>query len=341
MNIESTPKRIAIFRAGDLVASDGRAISFSVSDLQDIATGYDPALAKAPLVVGHPKTDDPAFGWATGLAVEGDTLMADVDQVEVQFAAMVNDGRFPNRSAEIFLPSSPGNPKPGRYYLKHIGFLGAAAPAVTGLPPVRFASGSDTVTFAFSAVPTLEPIMDPQNPTAKPTPAAPNNPAAVDPVTFAAQAATKQAELDRREQQVAERERQIAADALAAERSAAVSFAASLVSAGKVLPAQQDAVVELIIALPGNDAPVQFAQGTSTVSRPARELLREVLEGMPTRIDYREKAGGQDNAPAVSFAAPSGAQVDAGRADQYTRIKALQATNPNMTVVEAARLVGA
>ena len=34
----------------------------------------------------------------------------------------------------------PNNPTPGRYYLKHVGFLGAIQPAVDGLRPVEFSA---------------------------------------------------------------------------------------------------------------------------------------------------------------------------------------------------------
>ncbi len=319
-------------------------MSFSVADLHEIADAYDPTLAKAPLVVGHPKVEDPAYGWAARLSVDGDTLFAESDQVEAQFAAMVHDGRFPNRSASIFLPNTPGNPKPGRLYLKHIGFLGAAAPAVTGLAPVpaTFAAGGEAVTFSFPL--TQEAPMPLKDPTATaasaPAPAT-SSPASNDAVSFAAQVASRTAALDQREAELRAREQQITAAASAAVRDAAVSFAAHLVQDGKVLPAQQETVVELLVALPGADAPVQFAQGSATVSRPARDLLRELLDGMPARIQYREKSAGRDVPAAASFAAPVGTMVDAGRADQFARIQQLQAANPNLSVVDAARMVGA
>ena len=336
-----TPPRIEIFRAGDQVSTDGRAMSFSVADLHAIAANYDPALAKAPLVVGHPKVEDPAYGWASGLSVEGDTLFAETDQVEAQFAGMVHAGRFPNRSAAIFLPSTPGNPKPGQLYLKHIGFLGAAAPAVPGLAPVpaSFAATDDAITFSFPLV-QQEPSMDPKKPAGQPDPA--------DAATFAAQNAARSAELDQREAALAARENAVNAAAEAAEaatkaadRAAAVTFAAGLVKAGKVLPAQQDAVVELMVLLPAADQPVTFAAGASTVSRPARDLLRELLEGATPQIDYSEKSRGSHAPAAVEFAAPQGTHVSEARVDQYARVKSLQAQNPNLSVVEAARLAGA
>ena len=52
-------------------------------------------------------------------------------------------------SISLFLPKSSANPKPGKLYLKHVGFLGAAAPAVPGLKPVKFmGGGGDSMTFS-------------------------------------------------------------------------------------------------------------------------------------------------------------------------------------------------
>lgn len=328
----TSPKRIPFFKAGDLTSSDGRAVSFSVADLHAIAKNYEPSRSKAPLVVGHPKLDDPAFGWATSLSVEGDTLMAEVDQVEAQFAQMVNDGRFPNRSASIYLPTTPGNPKPGELYLKHIGFLGAAPPAIAGLPAYTFAADDQALCFSFDdtdfSSPTMEPSTMPEKNTS-------NTP---DPSVEFAQ---RSSALDQRERQLKEREDQIIADQKASERAAAVSFAQALVQNGKLLPAEADAIVELITVLPGNDAPVSFAQAGATVTKPAREMFREFLGALPERVKYSEKSKGKVAQGAVSFAAPQGTQVDTDRTDMYAAAKEIQLKNPGMSFVDAARLAGA
>ncbi len=51
---------------------------------------------------------------------------------------MVKAGRFKSRSASFYHPDNPNNPKPGVYYLRHVGFLGAQPPAVKGLKAVEF-----------------------------------------------------------------------------------------------------------------------------------------------------------------------------------------------------------
>lgn len=146
---DNAPRKIEIFRAGTHTAMSGREVTMTTEDLDAIAKAYDPAVFAAPLVVGHPKTNDPAYGWVKSLSVEGDTLVAEVDDVDPEFAQIVRDGRYRKISASFYLPDSKQNPTPGVYGLRHVGFLGAAAPAVKGLKPVQFAADDElTIDFA-------------------------------------------------------------------------------------------------------------------------------------------------------------------------------------------------
>lgn len=146
-------KPIEIFRAGRHTAMSGETLSFTNDDLDQIAASYSAKVHEAPLVVGHPTTNAPAYGWAEKLARIGAKLVAIPRQLDPAFAAAVNDGRWKKVSASFFKPTSPSNPTPGKWYLRHIGFLGGAAPAVTGLEQVQFAGASvecETIEFASS-----------------------------------------------------------------------------------------------------------------------------------------------------------------------------------------------
>lgn len=132
---------IEVFRAGTFTDMSGNAQTVDEATLQDIAAGYDRDLAPAPVVIGHPQTDTPAFGWVESLFVQGGILKATLEDTVAEFADMVKAGRYRRVSISMFLPKSRANPKPGSFYLKHVGFLGATAPAVPGLKPVRFAGG--------------------------------------------------------------------------------------------------------------------------------------------------------------------------------------------------------
>lgn len=138
------------FRAGTRADTSGAQVTITAADLAASAAAYDPAVRPAPLVVGHPKIEDPAFGWVGKVEADGDTLRVVPERVEAAFAQLVNDGRYPQVSACFYRPDAPGNPAPGTWYLRHIGFLGAHPPAVDGLPPVQFAA-DDAGIVAFAA----------------------------------------------------------------------------------------------------------------------------------------------------------------------------------------------
>jgi len=140
-----TSKPIQIFKPGKHVAMNGEALSFLEADLQATAAAYDPAKHEAPLVVGHPKHDDPAYGWVGELAFADGALDVEPVQVNPDFAELVAAGAFKKISASFYSPDSPSNPVPGVYYLRHVGFLGAQPPAVKGLRNPSFADAEEGV----------------------------------------------------------------------------------------------------------------------------------------------------------------------------------------------------
>jgi len=143
-------KRIPIFRPGRHTSRQGEAIEFTEARLRASAAAYDPAKHEAPIVVGHPKTDAPAYGWVRSLEYGEDGLAAIPDQVDTDFAEMVQAGRFKKVSASFYPPGHPSHPiqdGPGSdaYYVRHVGFLGAQPPAVKGLKAAEFADDEEGV----------------------------------------------------------------------------------------------------------------------------------------------------------------------------------------------------
>lgn len=381
------PPGLEIMKAGTHVSEDGRAFTFTDADLRTIAENYDPALFEAPLVVGHPKTEDPAYGWVETLSVHDGSLYAVPKQVEPQFAEMVNAGSYKKISPSIYLPDTPGNPKKGALYVKHIGFLGGAAPSIKGMRAASFneADGDGEPAACFSmplsglgwtltdlfqrfrdwlidkegieaadrilpqwqirsidehtrdrtdAATSLNYAAPPGANTKTETSMSNENNAAA----FAEreQAITdKTAALDQREQAIAQRE-------AATRRIDAADFAEQLVTDGKLLPRLKPTVIELLLALP-TDAALNFAEGDKSVTKPAGEALRELLEAMPKALDYTEKsgdsnAGGLTNA--ASFAAPPGMQVDAAGLELHQRAIAYQAAHAGTSYLAAVKAVG-
>ncbi len=153
-------RAIHIFRPGRHTSMQGATIDFGESDLIATAKAYDPTRHEAPLVIGHPRADAPAWGWVGGLTADEGGLFATPRQLDPAFAEMVRAGRFKKVSASFYTPDSPHNPVPGVYYLRHVGFLGAQPPAVKGLAPVpvNFAEGDTEegcVSFDFAESPGL------------------------------------------------------------------------------------------------------------------------------------------------------------------------------------------
>jgi len=131
---------IDIFKAGRRTDSAGVTRDFSESDLDAIVANHSAADA-APAVVGHPKTNDPAFGWTAALRRVGDRLQAKFDKVAPEFSAAVAAGHYAKRSVRI----APDNK--GGWRLLHVGWLGAAPPAVDGLAALNYSAPADAIDF--------------------------------------------------------------------------------------------------------------------------------------------------------------------------------------------------
>jgi hypothetical protein len=144
-----TAKPFTVFKAGTHTSRSGQTVTVSRADLEQIAQAYDPATADAPLVVGHPKVEDPRYGRVARLEVVGDLLVAYPDPASVapEFAAAVNAGHWPHVSASLWPPKSKNSPRPDGWYLRHVGFLGAHPPAIPGLGTVSFAADDDALEF--------------------------------------------------------------------------------------------------------------------------------------------------------------------------------------------------
>ena len=128
----------------------GETIEFSQADIEATAAAFRPAVSKAPFVLGHPATDDPAQGWVASLTATSRGLFAMPAQVEPSFAEAMNAGRYGTVSAKFYRPTDASNPVPGVWYLRHVGVLGAQNPAVKGLDDPAFAGAEDDGCVSFA-----------------------------------------------------------------------------------------------------------------------------------------------------------------------------------------------
>ncbi|MGI1562332.1 peptidase, partial [Klebsiella michiganensis] len=120
MTTSTAKATLAVFAPGTHTAMDGRTITFTPEDCIDLANSYDPSVSEAPFVIGHPSLTAPAYGWAERLEYRDGIVYAAPRQVNPAFAEAFNAGSYKKRSLSIYQPDSPGNPKPGHFYARHV-----------------------------------------------------------------------------------------------------------------------------------------------------------------------------------------------------------------------------
>lgn len=117
-----------IFKAGKHTSDKGITKEYSIDDLNFIASSYDPKVHEAPIVIGHPKDNSPAYGWVESLWVQGEKLFAKAKDIVPEFLDALKSKLYKKRSISL-----DNNGK-----LRHVGFLGGAVPAVKGLTDLQF-----------------------------------------------------------------------------------------------------------------------------------------------------------------------------------------------------------
>lgn len=363
--------RIEVFRTGTFTPMEGEAISYSAADLRAVADCYDFTTAPAPIVVGHPTTDAPAFGWVESFDFDASTerLYANVGEIDPAFAEAVKAGRYKKVSLSFFSPGVAHNPVPGCWYPKHVGFLGGAAPAVTGLKNVQFAAASaDTPTFtaefgergfeqtasllrmlreffidkfgmddADKALPgyeiewlsTTEIEKSPRASFTAPQPVP--APKEPTPVTTISDPAfaAREAGLTAREDALKKREREIS-------HSDNVSFAEALVTDGKLIAASKEQLVTILDALPAETS-VSFA--ASEVAVPAAKAIRDLLAAQPKVVSFgRTELPELGREGTASFAA-DGKEVDSAQLEIHQKALAYQRQHPGTAYIAAVTAV--
>lgn len=337
-------KPLHIFKAGRHTAMSGASLQFSESDLAASAAAYDPALHEAPLVIGHPKHDMPAYGWVKAVSFsDGDIdhdagMYATPAQVNADFADMVAAGAFKKISASFYPPNAPSNPVPGVYYLRHVGFLGAQPPAIKGLAQVAFADGDDNLTFAEwdIAAPTTDPTAAAAAPAAPADQSAQHGQATTTPnlediVTPEEKAALEAENLQLRAQ--------LAATNAAQVHAANVAFAEGLVTQGRLLPAYTGVIAATLDHFATQEAVVEFGEGEAKA--PLVDQLKAMLTAAPKLVEFGEHAT-QDKAAEPTAPADDdiqfGENTDPARLAQHKAIKA-HAAQHKVDYVTAARAV--
>ncbi|MEM1055179.1 MAG: hypothetical protein AAGI52_06605 [Bacteroidota bacterium] len=332
-------KTIHLFRAGRQTDIQGTELAFSEDVLAGIASTYDPTAHEAPLVVGHPQTNGPAWGWISTLSADGSDLHGTPTQVDAAFAEQVGAGRFKKVSISLYLPGSSSHPLGADAefpYLRHVGFLGAQPPAVKGLRAVEFGEdeeGVATVEFCESCIdpgdlPDLPPDPDPTM-SDRPTPE-----------EREAKLAEREAKLKEREQAAEKREADFAERNRQAQHAAHVAFAEGLADDGaRILPRHVPVVTAVLNRLANPEAAEVVSFGEGEDDLPLVEALQRMLSELPQNVEYAEvSAADRGAAPVVAVTAPAGYTADPERAALHKRIVAYAEEHDLEYAVAAQRL---
>lgn len=308
--------RMAIFRAGTHTDAAGVTRTWTADDVAAIAAAYNPEQHEAPVVVGHPKTDDPAYGWVRALSVNGGTLWADAELVP-EFGELLAKGFYKKRSIALYPDGT----------LRHLGFLGAQPPAVKGLPNAAFGDDNETYQeyetgpeFQYSPpegrgkegkrMKVIDWIM---------------GKAKAEGVTLddlSAGSAFSEEDLKKRveteaakktaealaakekefaEARTADAERIKAAEAKLKDMEAETvkkelaTFCEGLLREGKLTPAMmKQGLPRFLEIIAASGTPAEFGEGDGKVTQAPIEFMKTFLSGLPKSIVFREAAGGKE-----------------------------------------------
>ncbi len=310
-------KPLSIFKPGTHISAAGTELSFSEADLAATAAAYNCALHKAPLVLGHPKDNTPAYGWVNTLAFANGFLQALPEMVTAEFSNWVAAGHYKKMSAAFYPPDSPVNPVQGVYYLRHIGFLGGQPPAVKGLPEPEFAVSTGEMTmFAFAdgdtEFITIDfredlPAMSTQTEEDKARLADEKSRLEIE------KAALEQSKAEFSEQQLQFNTQKVELEAQkrVAKKRTLTEFTEALVKQGRLLPKDKLGVIEFMDTL--NDSAIEFGEGTEKTKTQPVDWFKNFLSGLPKQVDFTEKTPGSEK----SLEFTEDAQAIAQAASEY------------------------
>lgn len=130
-----------VFKAGLHTDANGNEREWTEEDLNAIVEKYNNQLPDerhdAPVVIGHPVNNSPAYAWVEQLKKNGDTIEAKFSQIDPQFEELIKEGRYKKVSIALYPDMM----------LRHVGFLGAVPPAVKGLKDSEFSGDKQFISF--------------------------------------------------------------------------------------------------------------------------------------------------------------------------------------------------
>jgi hypothetical protein len=279
-----TIKDREIFAAGTWNASTGE-ITIDSDMIDEIVQNYSDLNSKVegfpvPIKLGHNRrVGEPAFGYATNVRRNGDTVLADFTDVPPEIVDAIRTKRYNSVSIEL-RPKVAFGGKVFSNVLSAVSLLGAEWPAVKGLKPVyasEFADEGDIVTLSQEepTVPTFsQEQLDAAVTTAK--------------TELSAKVATLTAQVTDLTNQVTatEAERDTAQAALGAfqdeaEKKSVADLIAAAETDGRIVPANKDKVTALAEKLRST---IKTAEDRKSVFA----AFKDYLDTLPKR-EFKER----------------------------------------------------
>lgn len=321
----TTLEDVEIFEAGPQTDSRGNTREWTAAELDEMVANFQADGDTVPAVVGHPEDDAPAYAWMARLRRAGQRLVASFRDVAPEFAEMVLAKRFPNRSLKV-VRSDRG------WQIAHVGWLGAAAPAVKGLKPVNFSSvEADDVRLYHTPIAQEPPMSQPKTFTQADVDAAAKK--ATDDAKAAVDAELAQLRADKAKAEFGQR--------LAASREV-IAKAAVRGDDVHLTPAQIEGLAEFRTRLLDIDqAEFTFTAGEKEQKVTLAAHFDAFLNSLPSQMKLGQQRATDDPAAtsAAQFNAPPGFTVNAERAELHNKALAYQKAHPNTDYLTAVQAV--
>lgn len=125
----------------------GREVPVTELEMELMATGYDRKTHAAPLVIGHPADNRPAYGEVLSFVAAGPAMFA-IAEVNDELVSAVRAKRYVSVSTSYW-QAGQKFPYP---YVRHVGFLGAMPPAVKGMQPIDFSAADEETAVSFATI---------------------------------------------------------------------------------------------------------------------------------------------------------------------------------------------
>lgn len=258
-----------IFKTGVHTSANGNKKEWTTGDLDKIVEKFNEKKPTTPIVIGHPKSNNPAYGWVDSVKRDGEKLLATFKQVNNEFAEWVNKGLYKNRSISLYPDLT----------LRHVGFLGAVPPAVKGLAEYQFEENQDYEEYT---------ELEERNDNVELEELQKQN------QEFSEQISSKDAKIEELEKKIAEQEK----EKRLAEHE---QFAEELLKSGSITPAQKPIIVDFMEVC-ANQGTYDFAESEE---KDCLKAFKNLFKGIK-QIEFSEIAtnGKQKEADEIDFEDP-------------------------------------